>query len=107
MPPGTILSDYDESASNVIGASSGASTAAGVALVAMSDTVHVIIGSLLIGWGIFLFLWVKTHRIDPGEVRRRLGWLEARQQQGGSSGGGGGGSPGSGGAGSGDQSTGG
>ena len=44
----------------------------GIALVAMSSTFHVVMGSLFTALGVFLFFWVLNHRVPYERLRHAL-----------------------------------
>lgn len=70
---GAQIHDYDSATGNVLIAGGAVDTAAGVALVALSEPIHIAIGVVLIVFGLFLFTWAAIpHKLDKYGVER---WL--------------------------------
>ena len=70
---GSKIGDHDEPTSMVLGVAAAINTGGGIALVAMSSTFHVVMGSLFTALGVFLFFWVLNRRVPYASLARVLG----------------------------------
>ncbi len=62
---GSTIKDHDPPTGAVINTAAAVDVAAGGLLLVFSDLIHNIIGVVLIAFGLYLFYYVRTHKVAP------------------------------------------